>query len=213
MVNILVDALGDESGYGFTLTYNNAILQNPDVMIGGAGGSRFCNTMTAPGQIFCSVRDFPNNNPSSTTGQIGEIAAGVNQILVRITFSVPMNAPAGATALTFTNVNASNDAAQSLTITSQSGTVTITGPTAASASLGGRVLTSAGRGLMNATVSLTDQSGNTRTTQTSTFGYYRFEDVAVGQNYIISVRSKRYQFTPQVVTVTEDIVQLNFVAQ
>ncbi len=67
-------------------------------------------------------------------------------------------------------------------------------------------------GLSNATVTLTDANGITRTMRTSAFGSYRFEDVATGENYIQSVRSKRYQFAPQVVSVTEELTELNFFA-
>jgi len=86
-------------------------------------------------------------------------------------------------------------------------------PTAAGVTVAGRVLTPTGRGLTSATVLLTDAFGNTRTTRTSTFGYYRFEEVEAGQTYIFSVRSKRYQFAPQVIAVNEDMEDLNFTAQ
>lgn len=84
-------------------------------------------------------------------------------------------------------------------------------PTAASVSISGRVLTSTNRGLMNAVVYLTDEQGNTHTARTNPFGYYRFEDISVGQTVIVTVVSKRYQFAPQVVNVVEDIGDLNFV--
>ena len=83
------------------------------------------------------------------------------------------------------------------------------GPTAASVSVAGRVIVG-NRGLLNATVTLTDQNGNTRTARTTSFGYYRFDEVAAGQTYIVSVRSKRFQFAPQVISVTEDLSELNF---
>ena len=86
-------------------------------------------------------------------------------------------------------------------------------PTAASVSISGRVLVAGGRGLSNAIVYLTDQSGATRFARTTAFGYYRFDDVAAGQTYIVSIRSKRYYFAPQVITVNEDIKNLNFAAQ
>lgn len=85
-------------------------------------------------------------------------------------------------------------------------------PTAAAASVSGRVFTPYGRGLANAFVMLTDGNGQTRAARTSTFGYYRFNDVETGQTYIFEVRSKRYQFAPQVVTITEDLEDLNFTA-
>ncbi len=89
-------------------------------------------------------------------------------------------------------------------------TMMITAPTAATVSVSGRVLTPLGRGLTNATVIMTDASGNTRTARTSTFGYYRFDEVEAGQTYIFSVRSKRYRFAPRVVTITEDLTELDF---
>ena len=81
--------------------------------------------------------------------------------------------------------------------------------TAASVSVSGRVLVGK-RGLLNATVTLTDQNGNSRTARTSSFGYYRFDEVEVGQTYIVSVQSKRFQFATQVVSVSEELSELNF---
>ena len=85
-------------------------------------------------------------------------------------------------------------------------------PTAALVSIGGRVLTQDGYGLSNAIITLTDPNGNVRSQRTSPFGYYRFEAVAVGGTYILTVRSKRYQFAPQVVFLTEDIQDFDLVA-
>ena len=84
---------------------------------------------------------------------------------------------------------------------------------ASSVSVFGRVSTNDGRGLINAYVTLTDAQGATRIARTSTFGYFRFDDVEVGQNYIVSITSKRFQFTPQVVAVNDEITDLIFVAQ
>jgi len=86
-------------------------------------------------------------------------------------------------------------------------------PTAASVSISGRVLTNSRRGLANAFVYLTDQNGNTRVSRTNSFGYYRFEDVQAGQTVIVTVVSKRFQFAPQVLNLTEEVTQVNFVAE
>lgn len=85
-------------------------------------------------------------------------------------------------------------------------------PTAAAVSIGGRVLTNDGRGLAKARVTLTAQSGETRELLTSSFGYYRFTDVAAGQSVILTVVSKRYRFAPQIVSVTDDLTDLNLTA-
>ena len=90
---------------------------------------------------------------------------------------------------------------------------TVLAPTAAPVELTGRVLTSLGRGIANARVTITDQAGNSRLAATSAFGYFRFADVQAGGTYIISVKSKRYIFAPQIINVTENLTDLNFIAQ
>jgi predicted outer membrane repeat protein len=86
------------------------------------------------------------------------------------------------------------------------------GTTAASVSVSGRV-TARGRGISNAVVHLTSQSGEILTSRTNRLGYYTFTDLAAGETYIFNVFSKRYQFNPQVVNLTEDLAELDFSAQ
>lgn len=89
-----------------------------------------------------------------------------------------------------------------------------TGPTAATVSVGGRISTPNGNGIRNVIITLTDISGGaTRSALSSSFGFYRIDDVAAGGTYIVTVRSKRYSFAPQVVRVMDDVVDLNFVAE
>lgn len=89
----------------------------------------------------------------------------------------------------------------------------IAGPTAANAYVSGRILTANGNGLRSAIISLTDNQGNVRTAISSALGYYRFDDVEAGQTYTVSVSSKRYQFAPRVVSVTDSISDFDFVAE
>lgn len=86
------------------------------------------------------------------------------------------------------------------------------GPTAAAVNLSGRVLTAAGRGLRNAQVTVTQADGSTRTVLTGTSGRYSFTDLEAGQTVILSVRSKQYQFMPQVVFLNDDLNEIDFVA-
>jgi hypothetical protein len=79
--------------------------------------------------------------------------------------------------------------------------------------VGGRVLAADGvSGVSNATVQMTLANGNTLTTRSSSFGYYRFEDVEADQTVTISVSSKRYQFTPRMVQVTGNLTDIDLVA-
>ena len=85
--------------------------------------------------------------------------------------------------------------------------------TAASVSIGGRVLTANGRGISRARVLLTGATGETRMAISNPFGFYRFEEVPAGETYVFSVIHKRYQFAPQVVFLTEENDGFNFIAQ
>ena len=84
--------------------------------------------------------------------------------------------------------------------------------TAAGVSIAGRVFAGKAGGLTNARVYLTGAAGETQMAVTGSSGYYRFADVGAGQTVVITVVSKRYNFAPQVVNVTEDIGELNFIA-
>lgn len=87
-------------------------------------------------------------------------------------------------------------------------------PTAAMVSLNGLVLSSNGGGISKARVTLTSAGSETRTAATSSFGYFRFDDVEVGQTYIISVSSKGFYFAngTQVLVVNDEINDLVFIA-
>lgn len=87
-------------------------------------------------------------------------------------------------------------------------------PTAAEVSVGGRVLTADGRGIQNARVTLIFPNGTAQTSLTGSFGYYRFDELPVGQTYVLTVSSKRFIFVnpSQFVTVTEELTELNFIA-
>jgi hypothetical protein len=87
-------------------------------------------------------------------------------------------------------------------------------PTAAQALVTGRILTASGRGIPRASITITDVDGQVRYATSNSFGYYRFDNLATGQNYVISVRSKRYQFAnaTQSIFVGEDLEGLNFTA-
>ncbi len=85
-------------------------------------------------------------------------------------------------------------------------------PTAAAVSVSG--LISAGKmGIAGAVVSMTDGSGNTRSTRTNSFGFYRFNDVEAGQSYTMTVSSRRYYFFPQILAVNDAVENLNFSAE
>jgi uncharacterized delta-60 repeat protein len=86
-------------------------------------------------------------------------------------------------------------------------------PTAASATISGKVLSPNGRGIPRTIVHLTDQIGNIKTARTNQFGYYRFDDIEVGQTVILNAYNKQYQFNSQVINLDDSITGLNIIAQ
>lgn len=85
-------------------------------------------------------------------------------------------------------------------------------PTAANVSVSGRVLTADGRGLRNAVVTITDSNGNIRSYKTTSFGYYRFDEIEAGETYVIRVLSKQFTFDPRIISVNDEITELNLIA-
>lgn len=86
-------------------------------------------------------------------------------------------------------------------------------PTAADVSISGRVLTTNGMGLKNAIVLLTGAGGVTQQVRTGSMGYYRFANVAAGATYVLDVNSNRYTFASRLVTVSDDLTDVDMIAQ
>lgn len=85
-------------------------------------------------------------------------------------------------------------------------------PSAAEVEVAGRVLTADGRPVRGAIVQITSPDGSVRSAISSTFGYYRFTGVVVGETYLVAVASKRYVFTPRTLVVTDQISDFDLVA-
>jgi CSLREA domain-containing protein len=203
-VTIMTDAQGGENGFGFTLDYDPSRLSTPVVQLGSgvpAGTTLIPNTMTA-GKVGV-VLGLPFG--------VG-LTPGTKE-LVTIRFNVAIGA-VGLVNLTFSDspvvrevsdIN-SNVLASNFT----GGTVTISAPTAAGVNVGGRVVGDTGFGVPGAVVTVTDSLGNSRSTLTNPFGYYRFGNVRIGEFYVFTVTSKRFSFEPRTVFVVDELYEVNF---
>jgi hypothetical protein len=87
-------------------------------------------------------------------------------------------------------------------------------PTAAAVAVSGKVSNAAGIGIGKARVTITAGDGSVRTVLTNPFGKYRFDDVFVGETYVVSVSAKGYTFinSSRVVQVEDTIDDLDFTA-
>lgn len=84
--------------------------------------------------------------------------------------------------------------------------------TAAFVIVSGRVLTIGGRGVRSARVIMMDQAGVTRQVFTGPNGVFKFEGVQVGKSYLLSVLSRRFNFTPTTVIVDDQLTDISIVA-
>jgi hypothetical protein len=81
------------------------------------------------------------------------------------------------------------------------------GPTAASVTISGRVITAQGRGIRSVQITMIDSQGNERMAQTSAFGYYHFYDVSAGETVTLTAKARRFKFNQSsVVRMTNDSI-------
>jgi hypothetical protein len=190
----------------------------------GSGGT---NGMLLPTPDFTIATDLPSSGKialvASSTSLTGNCASNLANSLDLVGFGASANcfegpSPAASGSLTTSiqrNTNGfdtNNNATDFNSTTAPSPRNSTMSPTAAQVKISGRVTLNQ-RGVSAAFVYLTDQNGETRTTLTSSFGYFRFKDVQVGETYILNVVSKRHSFQPQVITVTEEMLELNISAE
>ena len=96
------------------------------------------------------------------------------------------------------------------------GCVLALAPTAAGATIGGRISTASGNGIRGAVVTLS--GGNLpepRTALTGSFGYYNFENLEAGFSYILTVSSKRFTFAnpTRVINLVDSVTDADFVSE
>lgn len=174
----------------------------------GLSANNYLIKIFRSGKSSCSIlSNNPNNNIDSDNN--GTIGTGSNSSFIVSSIFTTAAGDHGLQGNTI--VNNDNETASDSTVDFGM----ILSPTAAAASVGGRITTANGRGIYGARITIVNSTGtNAQTTSTNPFGYYRFAEVAVGETYIITVRHKNYYFSPssQVLSLTEAAENVNFTA-
>jgi Domain of unknown function (DUF4394)/Carboxypeptidase regulatory-like domain len=199
-------ARGGEKSLKFSFRFNPSALTNPivDVGTGVPAGTALLTDLSNVAEGYVGIEMLAPTPFLQGTRQI-----------IRVTFTSPAGAPLGifplsyvATPIPFEIRDAGGNP---LPWWFQEGYF-ISGSTAAGVDVSGRVMTPDGRGLRNAVVSITSIDGTRRVVTTSSFGYYRFNDVEAGGTYVVGVESKRYSFTSRVLNVQDTLTEVNFLA-
>jgi hypothetical protein len=205
-VAIDMNTRGTEAAASFTLNFNPRMLANPQVSL--ASG------VTEDGALT-------TNLSKAEAGKIGILVDStqpfIGRELVNVTFDVVEGA-GGTSAIYFSDDLARRGVADI------DGNMVDTGYGSTKVSLGsggsagltevtGRLVSSDGVGLRNIVVVLADAEGNVRTATTSSFGYFSFAGVPMGDDYTISVQSKRYHFESRSIAARGGLADIELVAR
>jgi hypothetical protein len=208
--------LGQQSTLTFTIT--NA---NPGTV---ANGITFTDVFpTTPGAMVVGA---PLTTTNTCGGSLqnnsgGVLAAGdpgiklVGGILAAngasCTVSVKVSTPvSGIYNNTSGNISSTEGA---VGLTSNTAQLNVNVLTASGVTVSGRVLSPDGRGVRGATITITDSEGVSRSVATSDRGRYQFVDVPSGRTYTMTVASRRFTFIPRVISVTDELANLDFIAE
>ena len=204
--------VNDITGDGI-ISYQFDVLYDPAI-INPTGPNAGCSTVgTISGMVgtnvLCNVSPVGRLNLSS----LGFLPIEGMGTLVNLTFTVAPTAMQGEESpLTFENGFFFDDMGQ-VASNPNDGLITVLAPTSAQTLLSGRVLTSGGRWIKQAVLTLTDFTGNKKVVLTNNFGFYRF-DVAAGETYTLRVFSKGNNFkqSERIITVVDQLDGIDFVA-
>lgn len=208
-LGIELESEGDESGLGFTLNFDPAILSSPRNIVAGSGASGSAVTVNdseaASGKLGIILDRAPNQ----------PIEAGVRQILL-IEFDIAPGAPASTT-MSFGGGTVTEEVvgADALALPSAfpETVVSLAGPTSANVELTGRVTSRNGLAVPNAEVTVIDKAGTSRRVRTNPFGKFTVSELPAGQTYFIQVRAKEHLFDIVVIDLASDVYDLEVVAR
>ena len=223
-VDIEMAAQGNEAGTQFGLHFDPAVLSisdvsgvnvNPDISRGAnvpAGATLNVNAGDAANGNIGIVENFNGAISSPAVIESGRNRIARVQSIVRVKFHVLDGAATGTSRITFDDsvINGVTSDANGMALSAnydQSGSVSVTASRGVTVS--GRVTSSDGRGIRNATVTIIDGDGMARTSTTSSFGYYTFDDVTAA-TYWMSVASRQYRFASRTIEVGDTLTDVNF---
>ena len=204
-------------------------LQNPPAITSANDAEFISGTLNSTSNTFFAldfyVNDAPDGMMSEGRTYIGSLNilnnnTGIAFFSFNTTVALTVGQFVTATATTINVVVPSangGDAPQGFNDTSEHSNaqiVTVVSPTAATVTVSGRVNVG-GRNLRGVSVALFDtESGETFYATTDTNGVYRFNNVPVGEDYIITPQRIGYTFNPasKFLSLTEELTEVNFTA-
>lgn len=202
-VPVEIDSQGDELATSFTLNFNPAVFSNPVVVL-GTGAPTGSN-------LGINANEVASGKLGILVDSTATYVTGTQQI-IRITFNLAPNTPVGTYPITFNSsptIQSVSSALVYLAATFEANNVVISNDPLLF-EVSGMVFTPSGAAFRNAIVRLTAPDGTSRSVTTSSFGIYRFESVQADRTYTLTVSSKRFRYGPRVLTVTNNLNDIDF---
>ena len=217
---------GASGGLIFYTTVNNILVLSPDAGTSVWNGQFHHVAGVYDGaKVHLYVDGAEVGSGTSITGTIsyGTTAENGDLLIGRVFASSGFNFVGSIDEMTFYNRGLTASEIQGIFIAGSGGKCTSAAtptPTPAPtptptppalATVSGRAFTSDGRGLRNATVTMTDSQNVVRTATTSSFGFFSFDNVAIGGTYTFRVGSRLYRYQPQTAQVNGNMTLPDFV--
>jgi len=210
--------LNASSGGAATINMQASIVSNNTDVGGerdlaGVTSQGYNHIQAAPGGFTTATGDVVGTDPNLAAAS----GTGADTVLLPATGSPVIDAIPNGTAgcgnaptnVDQRGVTRPTDSNGDTIAACEKGAAEIAAPTAARVSVSGRV-TINGNGISGATVTIMDAAGNRKSLRTNLFGYYRFDDILSGTAYVIGASDKRVVFDSRLITVTDQIADLNF---
>ncbi len=202
-ITIPVDIQGaldkDIVAYEFELTYDPTVIQPQAEPVDVAGTASRGLTAVAnarkPGSLRVAV--------------YGTMPINDNGVLLNLRFTA-VGAPNSVSPLRWESLLLNEGSPRALPFDGQ---IKIAAASPNDVEISGHLLSAYGEGIANSRVTLTDPSGKTLSAVSNELGAYRFGGLHLGETYTISAASRRFIFTPLTVSVADQAVNVDMIAE
>ena len=185
--------------YEFELKYDPTVIQpqaDPVALAGTASGDL---SVAANAQIPGSLK----------VAVFGPVPINDNGVLLNLRFTA-VGAPGSVSTLGWESLLLNEGNPQALPVDGQ---IELSAAAPNQAEISGKLLSAYGIGVPNTRVTLTDVSGKNLSIISNGFGAYRFGGLQIGETYTISVNERRWRFTPLTVSVANQVVNVDMIAE
>lgn len=197
-------AVQDTTGQGI-ISYQYDLNYNPSIITPQGTPCDLSGSISSSLSVVCN----PISPGVLKVAVFGVVPIAGTGTLMKLKFTT-VGPQSSSSPLTFVNFQFNEGVPSDVTT---DGVVNILAPTAADATLAGRVLDSTGNAVAKARVTLTDSNGHSLTVVANDFGQYSFRNLSVGETYVVSVRSRELTFATRTISIQDNVTDFDLIAE